>query len=342
MPGRADIPLLAMQTMPATDATAAGAATAPLVSIVTATKNRSERLQALLRALEAQTVPTEQFEVIVVDDGSDDATPDVLAMADEHGPLELHVLRQPTSAGPAAARNRGWQAGRAQLIAFTDDDCEPVPAWLETLLAFAGDAPGSIVQGMTLPNPGEADRHSAFARSLEIAGPSPHYPTANILYPRALLETLGGFDEQYGAPAGEDTDLGWRARAAGAQTVFAPAALVHHAVHQRGALNTLKDALRARDCVKPYRDHPELRAYLSSGVFFDQSHPLLAQAVLAAVLSRRTPAAALFAAPYLVHLAKRTRAAGSPLRHAPFLALRDVVEVASTVQGAVRYKAPVL
>ena len=105
MPGRADIPLLAMQTMPATDATAAGAATAPLVSIVTATKNRSERLQALLRALEAQTVPTEQFEVIVVDDGSDDATPDVLAMAAEHGPLELHVLRQPTSAGPAAARN---------------------------------------------------------------------------------------------------------------------------------------------------------------------------------------------------------------------------------------------
>jgi hypothetical protein len=333
---------MAMQTTPESDAVAPQVAAAPLVSIVTATKNRSARLQAMLRALEAQTVPADSFEVIVVDDGSDDDTPDVLAMAAEHGPLDLRVLRQPQSAGPAAARNRGWQAARAALIAFTDDDCEPVPAWLETLLAFAADAPGAIVQGMTLPNPDEAEGLSTFARSLEIAGPSPHYPTANILYPRALLEQLGGFDEQYGAPAGEDTDLGWRARATGAQTLFAPAALVHHAVHQRGAMNTLQDALRARDCVKPYRDHPELRAHLSSGLFFDQSHPLLAQAVIAALLARRTPAAAVFAAPYLVYTLKRTRAAGSPLRHAPFLALRDAVEVVSTIQGAVRYKAPVL
>lgn len=332
-----------MQTTPASDdAMTAPAEAAPLISIVTATKNRHERLTAMLRALESQTVPAENFEVIVVDDGSDDATPDVLAMAAEHGPLDLHVLRQEKSSGPAAARNRGWQAARANLIAFTDDDCEPVPVWLETLLAFAADSPGAIVQGMTLPNPDEAEGHSAFARSLEIAGPSPHYPTANILYPRALLEELGGFDEQYGAPAGEDTDLGWRARATGVQTLFAPAALVHHAVHQRGAMNTLKDALRARDCVKPYRDHPELRAYLSSGLFFDQSHPLLAQAALGMLLARRTPAAALFAAPYVVYTLKRTRAAGSPLHHAPFIALRDAVEVYSTVQGALRYKAPVL
>jgi hypothetical protein len=195
---------------------------------------------------------------------------------------------------------------------------------------------------MTVPNPAEADRMTLLTRSLDVPGPSPHYQTANILYPRALLERLDGFDENYGAPAGEDTDLGWRARGAGAETVFTAEALVHHAVLDRGLKLTLRDARRAADCVKPYRDHPELRQYLNAGLFFDRSHPLLAQALLAAVLARRTPAAALFAAPYALDLLRRTRAAGSPLRHAPLLALRDVVEVASTVQGAVRYRSPVL
>jgi glycosyltransferase involved in cell wall biosynthesis len=331
-----------MQTTPASDASAAGRADAPVASIVVATKNRRDRLSALLRALERQTVPAASFEVIVVDDGSTDATPDLLATAAEHGPLELHTFRQDVSAGPAAARNRGWRAAKASLIAFTDDDCEPVAEWLETLLTTAAGASGAIVQGRTLPNPAEAERMNSFARSLEVAGPSPHYPTANILYPRDLLEQLGGFDEQYGAPAGEDTDLGWRARAAGAETVFAPAALVHHAVHDRGPMNTLRDALRAADCVKPYRDHPELRAHLSGGLFFDQSHPLLAQAVIAAWAARRSPVAAVLALPYLVYVLRRTRAAGSPARHAPFLVVRDIVEVFSTVQGAVRHRAPVL
>jgi GT2 family glycosyltransferase len=333
-----------MQTMPAPDSIASptpGPAS-PLASIVVATKDRRDRLQALLRALERQTVATGSFEVIVVDDGSGDATPDLLAAAAEHGPLDLHAFRQAASGGPAAARNRGWRAARADLVVFTDDDCEPVAEWLETLLATATDEPGAIVQGKVLPNPAEADRMSAFARSLEVSGPSPHYQTANILYPRRLLEQLGGFDEEYGAPAGEDTDLGWRARGAGAQTVFAPGALVHHAVHERGAKNTLRDALRAADCVKPYRDHPELREHLTKGVFFDQSHPLLAQAALAAVLARRSPAAALFAAPYALDLVRRTRAAGSPAYHAPILAMRDVVEIASTVRGAVRHRVPVL
>jgi glycosyltransferase involved in cell wall biosynthesis len=313
-----------------------------MVSIVVATKDRSERLSALLDALERQTVHAGRFEVLVVDDGSRDATPDVLATAAEHGPLDLLVLRQRESGGPAAARNRGWRAARAELIAFTDDDCEPVSGWLESLLAAASEHPGAIVQGKVLPNPAETGRFSAFTRSLEVSGPSPHYQTANILYPRALLEALGGFDEQYGAPAGEDTDLGWRARAAGGSTAFAPAALVHHAVHQLGVKKTVQSALLATDCVKPYGDHAGLRAHLSQGLFFDRSHPLLIQALAAALVARRAPVAGLFAAPYAVDLVQRTRAAGSPLRHAPVLALRDVVELGSTIRGAIRHRVPVL
>jgi glycosyltransferase involved in cell wall biosynthesis len=290
----------------------------------------------------SSTVGVDAFEVVVVDDGASDSTPEVLGTALREGPLALQVLRQERSGGPAAARNRGWRATRARRIAFTDDDCVPVPEWLETLLAGAQDRPSVIVQGRTKPDPSELDRLGPFARTLDVDGASPHYPTCNILYPRHVLEALDGFDEHYGAPAGEDTDLGWRARAIGIESVFAPGALVHHAVHQRGAMNTLRDAFRATDCVKNYRDHPELRAHLDKGVFFHPSHPLLAQALLAGVLARRQPATALLAAPYVLHLVRRARLAGGPAATAPFFAVRDAVEVVAVLRGALRYRTTVL
>src|SRR5918994_7700046 len=110
----------------------------PAVSVVVATRDRHERLRALLDALAGQTVGQDAFEVIVIDDGSRDATPALLAERAAAGGLQLQVLTQPSSQGPAAARNRGWRAARAQAIAFTDDDCEPVAGWLAALVAAAG------------------------------------------------------------------------------------------------------------------------------------------------------------------------------------------------------------
>lgn len=311
----------------------------PELSVVVATHNRADRLEELLRALEAQTLAAGRFEVLVVDDGSRDATPEVLAAPRS---FEMRTFRHPEGRGPATARNRGWRAARSDRIAFTDDDCVPSPGWLEALLGVAGEEPQRIVQGRTLPNPDEAADLGVFAKTLEVSAASPHYETANILYPRAALEQLDGFDEHYSSAAGEDTDLGWRARAAGVEAVYEPAALVHHAVHVRGAKNSLRDALRATDCVKPYRDHPELRSYLAHGVFFDRSHPLLLQAALAVALARRTPAAALFAAPYALHLAQRCRRTRAPLHMAPFFVVRDIVEIGATLRGALRYRVPVL
>jgi GT2 family glycosyltransferase len=308
----------------------------------------------LLHALEVQTADTSAFEVIVVDDGSSDGTDEVLGTARDRGLLDLHVLRQEQSGGPAAARNRGWRSARAAAIVFTDDDCEPVAEWLTTLLEAAAGSPGAIVQGKVLPNPDEVTPLGAFTRSLMVTGPSPHYETANILYPRKVLAALDGFDENYGAVkrrwsetsrptgAGEDTDLGWRARGAGIETIFSPGALVHHAVHQRGPLNSLRDASRATDCVKAYRDHPELREHLANGIFFHPSHPLLAQAALAAALVPATPLAALFALPYAAHLVRRCRWSRTPVYTAPFLAARDAVEIVATLRGAMRHRVAVL
>jgi glycosyltransferase involved in cell wall biosynthesis len=332
----------AVMTQPNTASTADKASPLPSVSVVVATKNREGMLRALLSCLEAQTLDREAFEVLVVDDGSTDGTRAALEEAVQQGKLNLRALSHEQSRGPAAARNHGWRSARGELIAFTDDDCEPVAAWLERILAEAEANPGQIIQGRVLPNPREAGNAGAFSRSLLVDRPSPHYETANVLYPRAVLEELDGFDEQYGAPAGEDTDLGWRSRARGVDYVFAPTALVHHAVHQRGAMNTLRDALRATDSVRPYRDHPGLRAHLDMGHFYDRSHAFLLQAALAVALARRTPATLLFAAPYVAHMVRRGRIEGKPLHAAPFFVLRDAVEVYATLRGAVRHRVPII
>ena len=120
--------------------------------------------------------------------------------------------------GPAAKRNAAWRAARApDLVAFTDDDCRPPADWLERLLAAAARHPGAVVQGATRPDPDEAPLllSTAHARTQTIDPPSRWAETCNIVYPRALLEALGGFDERLPVAAGEDTDLALRALGAG-------------------------------------------------------------------------------------------------------------------------------
>lgn len=110
----------------------------------------------------------------------------------------------------------------------------------------------------------------------------PQYETCNIAYPRALLEALHGFDERFGCqPAGEDTDLAWRAIAAGHEAVFVSAALVHHAVEPDRRGRSLRRAARWSAVVRVYADHPATRAMLYRGRFWNVWHYLLYRSLLA-------------------------------------------------------------
>jgi glycosyltransferase involved in cell wall biosynthesis len=312
----------------------------PTVSVVVATHNRAQRLEALLESLRAQTF--RDFEVVVCDDASTDPTPGVLA---DPGGLALVVLRNDVAGGPARARNRGWRAARGELIAFTDDDCVASPGWLEAGVRAWGGDPACFVQGAVAPIAAERHRLGAFSYSIRIDGPTPVYECANIFYPRALLTRLGGFDETYPRPAGEDCDLGWRAREAGARPLFAAAAGVEHAVVELGVPGYLRRLWGWSYAMQPYGRHAGLRAHLHEGIFWNLSHYLFARAALGAVLARHRWAwpLSLWLARWFVayEIVESREHAGTPWL-APWWVVRDAVEIAACVRGSLRYRTLVL
>jgi glycosyltransferase involved in cell wall biosynthesis len=313
------------------------------IAVVVATRERPDRLERLLAALAAQTLAPERFEVIVVDDGSDAATTEVLldrGRAD--GGMRMQAL-EGSGDGPAAARNAGWRRASAPLVAFTDDDCEPDPGWLEALLRAAAERPGGVVQGRTAPLPEEAASTRGPVRTQRIEELGPWYQTCNILYPTALLERLGGFDERFRRPFGEDVDLAWRAIGDGADVAFAPDALVHHAVEPLGVGGLLRTAMRDPDEALAFKLHPSLRRRVRRlGLFKNDHHAFLVLAAAAVVSSRRTPLALAAAIPYGLVLAARCRSGRLPPSWAPLLVLFDAIELAQSVRGAVRHRVAIV
>lgn len=205
----------------------------PLVSVVIPTFARPRPLRNCLDALVRQTLPTTDYEVVVVDDGS--PTPAEAVVAEFSPRLAVRVVRQ-HNAGPAAARNRGAREASAPLVAFTDDDCRPRPEWLERMLAGQREHDGALVGGATVN--GLPDEVFAATSQLIVdlvyehfnADPDRAYFFAsnNILCRRDRLLGLGGFDTSFPRAGAEDRDFCDRWRAAGQRLVWRPDALIDH------------------------------------------------------------------------------------------------------------------
>jgi GT2 family glycosyltransferase len=311
---------------------------APEVSVVVPSHGRPARLARLLDALATQTLGRERFEVVLVHDYAAD-------VAHPLAPRQLRIA--PRERGPARQRNLGWRAARAELVAFTDDDCRPDPAWLERLLAVAREHPGAIVQGATAPDPEELGALAGpYARTISVDPPGRFAQTCNILYPRAVLEAVGGFDERLPAAAGEDTDLALRARASGAAYVGAPGARVFHAVESYGLAGAVRLAFKWRHLAYVVRRHPEVRGWLTLRVFWREAHLRLCLALAGAALARRHPLAAALCLHYLrERLGVRgtgPRARLQAARELPGRAVVDLAEIATMAWGSARYRTFVL
>lgn len=310
-----------------------------------ATHNRRERLAAMLDSLRAQTLASDRFEVVVVDDASSDGTREELDRQVERGDLALRVIHRDTPGGPAVARNQGWRAATAKLVAFTDDDCVAAPGWLEAGLAAHAGEPDALVQGPVGPIPAELERRGATARTVVVESLGPYYQTCNIFYPRALLERLDGFDERFPAPGGEDTDLAWRALEQGVPAVWAPEARVHHAVNELGIDGLLKLARRWAPSMEVYVRHPGLREQVfNHKVFWKPQHYMLFRALVGLALPGRLRSwfLALLAWPYLMYLLKPGRQDGGGPLSAPVVVLYDVVEMGAVARWALKRRKLIL
>lgn len=313
----------------------------PEVAVVVATHGRAALLPRLVAALQAQTLPRERFEVLVVDDGSRDDTPRVLTRLAGATPLRLRALRVEPNAGPAAARNVGWRHATAPVVAFTDDDCVPEPGWLAAGLAALEDGAPAVVVGRTLPAPDQP--RGPFSRTLHVED-TRHAPTCNVVYRRADLELVGGFDERL--RTGEDTDLMLRVRGTGAAVVHAPGAVVHHDVSPSSVRDAVRNATRWVDLPALVARHPQVRSsHLHARVFWKPSHPrvILAAVGLTAAVGR--PAAALLTLPWLHHRLVRVPLTASRRQRVaslPGAMAVDLTEVGTMVRGSLRHRTLVL
>jgi GT2 family glycosyltransferase len=314
------------------------------VSVVAATRDRPDRLAALLAALAGQTLGAERFEVVIVDEGSGPRTGELLGAAAAGGDLALRVLRHERPLGPGAARNAGWQVARGGLVAFTDDDCRPAPGWLAAGLEAHRQHPGAPVQGRTLPDPRDGRHRGPFTRTVHVDGPGPQYETCNMFYPRELLERLGGFDEGFGLrPGGEDTDLAWRAIEQGRRPAFCERALVFHAVTDLGPLGCLRDATRWTETVRVFARHPASRSMLHHRIFWNAWHYLLVRSALALMLPRPLrPLRWALLARHALALRDRSRTLRAGPALLPFLIAYDLVETIAVARGAARHRTLVL
>ena len=315
------------------------------VSVVVASHARASRLRWLLNSLEEQHF-SERWEAIVVHDYDASIAERVI----ERHPLATagrlrHVAIEPGTGSPARQRNLGWRSALGELVAFTDDDCRPEADWLERLVDRARRSPAQIVQGRTRPDPFELDvLRAPHIRTMLIDPVGPFAQTCNILYSRALLECLGGFDEQ--AITGEDVDLSLRARALGVGVVPAVDAVVNHAIESFTLLGILRENLKWRHLAYLVSRHPELRRDLTWRVFWDGEHLRTAAALVAvAGASWRTPLIVL-AAPYVVHGARR-RGPGRRARlvataEIPGQAIRQAAEVLGLAAASARHRTFIL
>lgn len=322
---------------------------APDIAVVVPSHNRPLRLRWLLNALEDQTLDRGRWEVIVGHDCSGAAREETETLLRSHPLARAGVLRHaalaPDTAPPGANRNAAWRITEAPLIAFTDDDCRPPPDWLERALDAAQAHPGAIVQGATQKDPDEeAAQHATHFHSQRITPPTPWAECCNIVYPRELLERLGGFDEvMY---TGEDTDLAMRAKKAGAAQMGARHVLTYHAVVEVPLHRKLWGMWRWKDLPGLIRKHPEMRDHFPARYFWKRTHFWFPFAIAGAILERRNPLWAVLVVPWVVHSAPAhgtdPRGRIREISELPSRAATDAMEYAALIRGSIKHRSLLL
>jgi glycosyltransferase involved in cell wall biosynthesis len=202
-------------------------------SIIIPTYNRRQRLIATLEALDSLDYPREFWEVLLVDDGSEDGTDDFFR--NKKYSFQFRLFRHPSNRGRSAARNTGAMQARGRVLVFLDDDMKATPGLLRAHLDQHHGGQGRVVLGNIRHAPQVPS--TALIRYLDSRGvhklktgasiPFRYFSAGNVSIERQLLFQAGLFDERFHQFGGEDLELGYRLSRYGTTFAFAPEALAY-------------------------------------------------------------------------------------------------------------------
>jgi len=253
--------------------------TYPTITVVIPAYNAASIIATGLRAILAQDYPRDRMEVVVVDDGSTDNTPKILASIEG-----IRVIRQ-TNAGPARARNTGWKNGTGEIVLFTDSDCIPAPDWVRRLVEkFTAPDIGGVGGTYGIHNSdsllARCIHEEIIERHLRMPEEVNYLGSFNLAYRRAALEATGGFDETFQNASGEDNDLSYRINKAGYRLLFTNEARVDHVHPQEFGKYLRTQSRHGYWRMKLYQTHPDMLRGDAYGSLVDYAQPPLALLIL--------------------------------------------------------------
>jgi glycosyltransferase involved in cell wall biosynthesis len=225
------------------------------ISVVIPTYERPDLIARCLEALARQDFPADEFEIVVADDGASariETLVQTMAQRLRAGPRLRYVAVTGTH-GPAAARNTGWRAASAEVIAFTDDDTVPERDWLSQGMKAIAQA-DAVSGWVVVPIPDPPTDYELDAHGLEGA----EFVTANCFVRRAALERIDGFDERFRRAWREDSDLYFTLLEHRQRVIWEPRARVLHPVRPAGFGVSLRQQSKIAFDALLYKKHPRL------------------------------------------------------------------------------------
>lgn len=255
------------------------------LSVVIAVRNAGDTLPAVLASIDGSNIARDSFEIIVVDDGSDDAS---ASQASRHADAVVRLSGNAT--GPAYARNRGAELARGTFIAFIDADVVVQPDTLRQMLAaLDDDARLDVVSACYRPDPAERGLITRYWNLLVSYGEERHGRDGGavvggcVMMRRALFESVGMFDEwRFRTPCLEDVELCQRLADRGCRMARMPLLEVIH--------------LRKTTCGQLLRDVWERSELLARSLGYRRTRAVAANDVVFALNGAAIPAVVMVAA----------------------------------------------
>ncbi|MBU1862818.1 MAG: glycosyltransferase [Candidatus Omnitrophica bacterium] len=198
----------------------------PSVTIVIPSYNSEKTISEALEGCLKQDYPLEKMEIIVVDDGSIDATKSVI------GKYNVRYRYQQNN-GPASARNNGWRHANSEIVAFLDSDCVPRRNWIKKMMMqYTSDDIVCVGSRYGIANPRSLLACCIYFEFLVRYKRMPRHPkflgSHGYSFRKSFLESINGYNEGYTMASHEDNELAYRIVAKGYYTVFDKSNIVDH------------------------------------------------------------------------------------------------------------------